>query len=108
MILWRRKYVIWREEWRVNAPANSCRMPIHILCGRMRHNVSSPFKRTTVNQYMPDGTCGVLCFGLKGGREVSVGFMDKLRLAAIVTHGDGIDPKSLISWAVAFVIYNTV
>ena len=37
-------------------------------------------------KYMPDGTCGVLCFGLKGGREVSVGFMDKLRLAAIVTH----------------------
>ena len=35
---------------------------------------------------MPNGTCGVLCFGLKGGREVSVSFMDKLKLAAIVTH----------------------
>ena len=37
-------------------------------------------------KYMPDGTCGVISFGLKGGREVSVGFMDKLKLIAIVTH----------------------
>lgn len=37
-------------------------------------------------KYLPNGTCGVLSFGLKGGREVSVGFMDKLKLAAIVTH----------------------
>lgn len=37
-------------------------------------------------KYMPNGTCGVLCFGLKGGREVSVSFMDKLQLADIVTH----------------------
>ncbi len=37
-------------------------------------------------KYMPDGTCGVLSFGLKGGREASVRFMDHLKLAAIVTH----------------------
>ena len=37
-------------------------------------------------KYMPNGTCGVLCFGLKGGREASIDFMDKLKLAAIVTH----------------------
>lgn len=37
-------------------------------------------------KYMPDGTCGVVSFGLKGGRDVSVQFMDKLKLAAIVTH----------------------
>ena len=37
-------------------------------------------------KYMPNGTCGVISFGLKGGREVSVAFMDKLQLAAIVTH----------------------
>lgn len=37
-------------------------------------------------KYMPNGTCGVISFGLKGGREVSVQFMDKLKLAAIVTH----------------------
>ncbi len=37
-------------------------------------------------KYMPGGTCGVLSFGLKGGRETSVRFMDHLKLAAIVTH----------------------
>lgn len=37
-------------------------------------------------KYMPNGTCGVISFGLKGGRDVSVSFMDKLELAAIVTH----------------------
>ena len=37
-------------------------------------------------KYMPNGTCGVIAFGLKGGRDVSVGFMDRLKLAAIVTH----------------------
>ena len=35
---------------------------------------------------MPNGTCGVISFGLKGGREASVTFMDHLQLAAIVTH----------------------
>lgn len=37
-------------------------------------------------KYMPNGTCGVIAFGLKGGRDISVSFMDKLKLAAIVTH----------------------
>ena len=37
-------------------------------------------------KYMPNGTCGVISFGLKGGRDASVGFMDRLKLAAIVTH----------------------
>lgn len=37
-------------------------------------------------KYMPDGTCGVISFGLKGGREAAAVFMDRLKLAAIVTH----------------------
>lgn len=37
-------------------------------------------------KYMPNGTCGVISFGLKGGREETVCFMDHLKLAAIVTH----------------------
>lgn len=37
-------------------------------------------------KYMPNGTCGVISFGLKGGREIAVKFMDGLKLAAIVTH----------------------
>ena len=37
-------------------------------------------------KYMPNGTCGVISFGLKGGRDVSVAMMDQLKLVAIVTH----------------------
>ena len=37
-------------------------------------------------KYMPNGTCGVISFGLVGGRDVSMEFMDKLKLIAIVTH----------------------
>lgn len=37
-------------------------------------------------KYLKGGASGVLCFGLKGGRDASVAFMDKLKLAAIVTH----------------------
>lgn len=37
-------------------------------------------------KYMPNGTCGVISFELKGGREAAVRFMDSLKLAAIVTH----------------------
>ena len=35
---------------------------------------------------MPQGTCGVISFGLKGSREDAIEFMDKLRFIAIVTH----------------------
>lgn len=37
-------------------------------------------------KYMPNGSCGVISFGLKGGREESIKFMDSLNLIAIVTH----------------------
>ena len=37
-------------------------------------------------KYMPNGTCGVISFGVKGGREGATKFMDSLRLTAIVTH----------------------
>lgn len=37
-------------------------------------------------KYMPNGTCGVVSFGIKGGREAATTFMDSLKLAAIVTH----------------------
>lgn len=37
-------------------------------------------------KYMPNGTCGVITFGLKGGREAAVKMMDSLKLVAIVTH----------------------
>ena len=37
-------------------------------------------------KYMPNGTCGVLTFGIKGGREAPIKFMDSLKFIAIVTH----------------------
>ncbi len=37
-------------------------------------------------KYLPNGSSGVLAFGIKGGREESIKFMDSLKLAAIVTH----------------------
>jgi O-acetylhomoserine (thiol)-lyase len=37
-------------------------------------------------RYLPNGSCGVLAFGIKGGREKSIKFMDQLKLASIVTH----------------------
>ncbi len=37
-------------------------------------------------KYCPNGTCGVICFGLKGGRERTMKFMDSLKLVRIYTH----------------------
>ena len=37
-------------------------------------------------KYMPNGTCGVITFGLKGGRDAAVKMMDSLKMIAIVTH----------------------
>lgn len=37
-------------------------------------------------KYMPNGTCGVVSLGIKGGRAAATKFMDSLKLAAIVTH----------------------
>lgn len=37
-------------------------------------------------KYMPNGTCGVVSFGIKGGREAATKFMDSLELASVVTH----------------------
>ena len=46
---------------------------------------SSPqYERT--QKYLPDGTCGVISFGIKGGREAASKFMKALRLVAIETH----------------------
>ena len=37
-------------------------------------------------KYLPNGSCGVIAFGLKGSREDAIKFMDNLKLACIVTH----------------------
>lgn len=46
---------------------------------------SSPYYELA-QKYMPKGTCGVISFGLKGGRSAAEKMMDQLKLAAIVTH----------------------
>ena len=40
----------------------------------------------TARKYMPNGTCGVVSFGVKGGRAAAEVFMKHLKLAAIETH----------------------
>lgn len=37
-------------------------------------------------KYLPEGSCGVVSFGVKGGREAAEKFMGKLKVAAIETH----------------------
>ena len=37
-------------------------------------------------KYLPKGVCGVISFGIKGGRSAAIKFMDSLKLAAIVVH----------------------
>ena len=37
-------------------------------------------------KYLPDGSCGVISFGVKGGRNAATKFMDSLKLASVVTH----------------------
>ena len=39
-----------------------------------------------VEKYLPNGASGVVSFGVKGGREKAVKFLDSLKIAAIVTH----------------------
>ena len=46
---------------------------------------SSPYY-ALAKKYMPHGTCGVISFGVKGGKAAANRFSDALRLAAIVTH----------------------
>ena len=46
---------------------------------------SSPY-HALAEKYLPNGSCGVVSFGLAGGREAASTFMKSLRLAAIETH----------------------
>jgi len=46
---------------------------------------SSPDK-ALVDKYLPNGTCGVISFGIVGGREAASKFMKSLKLIAIETH----------------------
>lgn len=47
---------------------------------------NSPYYELAQKQFDGGRSCGVVTFGLKGGREESIKFMDSLKLACIVTH----------------------
>ena len=47
---------------------------------------NSPYYELAQKQFDGGRSCGVVTFGLKGGREESIKFMDNLKLACIVTH----------------------
>ncbi len=40
----------------------------------------------TAKKYLPNGSCGVVSFGVKGGRKAAEAFMGHLKTAAIETH----------------------
>lgn len=40
----------------------------------------------TASKYLPNGSCGVISFGVKGGRKAAEEFMGKLKIANIETH----------------------
>jgi O-acetylhomoserine (thiol)-lyase len=47
---------------------------------------SSPYYELAQKQFTNGRSCGVVTFGIKGGRERSIKFMDNLKLTCIVTH----------------------
>ena len=47
---------------------------------------SNKYYELAQKQFVNGRSCGVVTFGLKGGRDTSIKFMDNLKLAAIVTH----------------------
>ncbi|MBQ6963814.1 MAG: O-acetylhomoserine aminocarboxypropyltransferase/cysteine synthase [Paludibacteraceae bacterium] len=47
---------------------------------------SSPYYELAQKQFTNGRSCGVVTFGIKGGRERSIKFMDSLKLTCIVTH----------------------
>ncbi len=49
-------------------------------------SLESDAQHELAKKYMPNGTCGVISFGVKGGKESATVFMDSLKLASIATH----------------------
>ncbi len=47
---------------------------------------SNRYHELAKKQFVGGRSCGVIAFGIKGGREVSIKFMDSLKLVSIATH----------------------
>lgn len=70
-----------------NAQKTAEYLEAHPLVGKVNYPGLPGDKYYELAQkYMPKGTCGVISFELKAGREAAVKFMDNLKLASIVTH----------------------
>lgn len=70
-----------------NAQAIAEHLQNHPKIGWVRYpGLPSNADYELAQKYLPHGSCGVMSFGVKGGREACVTFMDSLKLAAIVTH----------------------
>ncbi len=48
--------------------------------------LASSDQKARADKYLPNGASGVISFGVKGGRDAAMKFLDSLRLAAIVVH----------------------
>ena len=72
---------------KINAQKVAEYLEAHPLVGKVNYPGLPGDKYYDLAQkYMPKGTCGVISFELKAGREAAVKFMDSLKLASIVTH----------------------
>ena len=49
-------------------------------------DLESNVDNTLAKKYLPNGSCGVVSFGVKGGRKAAESFMKALKLCAIETH----------------------
>jgi O-acetylhomoserine (thiol)-lyase len=70
-----------------NAQAVAEFLEKHEKCAWVNYpGLSSNKYHALAEKYMPKGTSGVVSFGLVGGRKAAEAMMDRLKLAAIVTH----------------------
>ena len=75
------------ERHVANATAVAEFLSQHPKVGWVRFpGLASDASYNLAQKYLPKGSCGVLSFGVKGGRAAAIRFMDSLELAAIVTH----------------------
>ena len=84
---------LMRDLGSIQSPQNAFLLNIgletlHLRMARHCENAlgAAKFLQGHEKEYMPGGTCGVITFGLKGGREAAVRMMDALKMIAIVTH----------------------
>ncbi len=49
-------------------------------------NLEGDSNYALAQKYLPNGSCGVIAFAVKGGRDTAVKFMDSLKLMIIATH----------------------